>query len=82
MKNKPKSRRNLAKHVETSPPITPRPRQMVDNKTALQFLDSLIALAPVNRQTHIQAQQALTQISGALQELETLKKEPPKKEKP
>jgi len=63
---KPMARRNLAKDVETKQP---------SNKSALQFLDSIIALAPVNRQTHFQGQQALAQISRALIELETLKKE-------
>lgn len=70
---RPKSRRNLAKDAET-PPIMPQPRQQANNQTALQFLDSIIALAPVSRQTHIQAQQALGQIGKALNELETLKK--------
>lgn len=66
MNNKPKSGRNLAKNVETRP----QPRQQADNKTALQFLDSIISLSPVNRQTHVQAQQALQQIDGALKRLD------------
>ena len=76
MSKKPKPSRNKAKDVEKKPvpPIAPLPRQQTDNQTALQFLDGVIALSPVNRQTHIQAQAALQQIERAIAELEQLKK--------
>lgn len=75
-KNKVLASQNKAENVETRPPppIVPSPRQRVDNRQAVQFIDSIVALSPVSRQTHIQVQQALQQISGAIGELEQLKK--------
>lgn len=72
---KPKASRNKAKDVETKPvpPIAMPRRQQINNRQALQFLDSIIALAPVSRQNHIQAQQALQQIGRVVSELEQLK---------
>lgn len=50
------------------------PSNQPTNKQALQFIDGCVATAPMTRLRHIQAQQALQQISGAVQELEQLKK--------
>ena len=69
---KPKAKQNLARHVET-----PRPT----NLQALKFIDSIVGMAPANRQTHVQAQAALRQISGALGELEQLKSKKPEGQK-
>ena len=66
-KPKIKANQNKAKQIETRPP-------QLNYRTALQYLDNIVALAPVSRQGHIQAQQALQQLSGALTELEQLKK--------
>ena len=64
--DKPKASNNKAKDVETKP---------LSNQSALQFLDSIISLAPVSRRTHVRVQDAITQISRALIELEMLKKD-------
>ena len=74
MRNKPKATKNLAKDTET-PKVSPMPRQQANHRQTLQFLDSVIALAPVSRQTHVQVQQSFVQLSGAIVELEKLKKE-------
>ena len=60
-----KSTANLAKTIETRRP---------SHQQALQFLDNIVAMAPVNRDKHILAQQALKQLGGAITELEALKK--------
>ena len=54
---------NTAKAVET------KPNYMAD----LQFLDNLVSLSPVSRQAHVNAQQALRNLSGAIAELNKLK---------
>ena len=72
--NKPKATKNLAKDVET-PRLPPGIQRQANHRQVLQFLDSVTALAPVSRQTHVQVQQSFTQISKALVELEILKKE-------
>ena len=64
---KPKATKNKAKDVETPPQL--------NYQGALQFLDSAASMSPLNRQQHIQAQQAVQQLSQALAELEQLKKE-------
>ena len=68
MKPKFKASKNKAKDVQT-------PQQQPPNhQQALQFIDDIVALAPVSRREHIQAQQALRQIGGAIDELAELKK--------
>lgn len=67
-----KAKKNLAKAVET-PQLPRRIQQQANHRQALQFLDSIVALSPVSRQAHIQAQQALQQIGGAVDELAKLK---------
>lgn len=74
MGKKPKATKNLAKDVET-PQLPITPRQQPNHRQALQFLDSVVAMSPVNRQAHIQAQSAMQQLSGAIAELEKLKNE-------
>lgn len=76
MNKRPKirARKNQAKDVET-PQLPTVPKQQPNHCQALQFLDSIVAMAPVSRQAHIQAQQALQQLSGAIAELERLKKD-------
>lgn len=77
MSKKPKATRNKAENIETKPvpPIPTPPRQPPNHRQALQFLDNIVAMAPVSRQAHIQAQQALQQLSEAIGELERLKNE-------
>jgi len=62
-----KSALNKARNVET------KPNYMAD----LQFLDNMVALSPVSRQAHVQAQQALRSLSGAVMELDKLKEAKP-----
>ena len=69
MSKKVKVDKNQAKDVETKPTL-PKP----DYRQALQFIDNVVALSPVNRQAHIQAQQALVQLGNAVTELEILRK--------
>lgn len=71
---KPKASKNKAKDVET-PQLPTVPRQSPNYRQTLQFIDSIVAMAPVSRQAHIQVQQALQQISGAIAKLEKLKKD-------
>lgn len=63
---KPKASENEAKDVETP---------QLNYQGALQFLDGVASLSPLNRQQHIQVQQAVQQLGRALTELEQLKKE-------
>lgn len=63
---RPKTSKNLAKDIETKPPL--------NYQGALQFLDGAVSMSPLNRQAHIQAQQAVQQLGQALTELERLKK--------
>ena len=71
MNKKPRAKHNQAKHVEKIPtPIRPRANHL----QALKFIDGCVAMAPLGRNDHIQVQNALQQISGALNELEQLKK--------
>lgn len=72
--SKVKASKNKASDVET-PQLPTAPRQQPNHRQALQFLDQVCGLAPVNRQTHIQVQQSLQQLSGAIIELEKLKNE-------
>ncbi len=72
MSKKLKAKLNKAKDVETKP----MPRQQQNHLQALQFIDQCVAMAPLGRTQHVQAQQALQQLSGALGELERLKNEP------
>lgn len=74
MSKRPKASNNKAENVET-PQLPTAPRQQPNHRQALQFLDSVVAMSPVNRQAHIQAQQAMQQLSGAIAELEKLKKD-------
>lgn len=74
MSKKIRATENKAKDVET-PQLPPAPRQQPNHRQVLQFLDQVCGLAPVNRQTHIQVQQSLQQLSGAIVELEKLKNE-------
>lgn len=69
--SKAEAKKNLAKDVET----TRLPQQPPDNRTALRFLDSMVALSPISRQQHISAQAAIQQLSMAIGELERLKME-------
>lgn len=63
-----KPSKNKAKDTEI-------PQQQPPNhQQALQFIDDIVALAPVSRREHIQVQQALRQIGGAIGELAELKK--------
>ncbi len=64
---KPKPSKNKAKDVETPPRL--------NYQGALQFLDGAVSMSPLNRQAHVQAQQAIQQLGQALAELERLKKE-------
>lgn len=82
MSKKPKIRvaKNKAKNVET-PQLPAMPRQQANHRQVLQFLDSIVAMAPVSRQAHIQAQGALQQLSGAIAELEKLKEDERPREK-
>lgn len=75
MSKRPKASKNLAKHTETKPIMSPRPQQQPDNQTALRFLDSMVSLAPVSRQQHVSVQGAIAQLSRVLQELERVKLE-------
>lgn len=72
MNKRPKASRNKAKDTGTKPipPTMARPRQQINNQQAFEFIDNMIALAPVSRQMHIQAQQAIQQIGGALKRLD------------
>ena len=71
MSKKLKSKNNKAGDVEKIPtPTRTRPNHL----QALQFIDGCVARAPLGRNEHIQVQQALAQISGAVSELEQLKK--------
>jgi hypothetical protein len=71
MSKKPKSKNNQAGDVEKiQTPIRPGPNHL----QALQFIDGCVARAPLGRNEHIQVQKALSQISGAISELEQLKK--------
>ena len=74
MSKKVKAKKNLATDVET-PQLPVIPRQQPNYRQALQFIDSIVAMAPVSRQAHIQVQQALQQLSGAISELEKPKKD-------
>ena len=58
--SKIKARQNLAQNTEQT-----NPQQL------LQFLDNIVAMAPVTRQVHFQAQQAIQQLSVALKRLDT-----------
>lgn len=68
---RPKARQNPAEKIErpAAPRMGPTPQQ------DLALLDRAVALAPVDRQMHIQVQQSIGRIGRALQELDTLKKE-------
>ena len=68
---KVKSSRNKAEKIETK--LDP-PRQQPNHLQALKMLDFCVGEAPLSRQQHVQAQQALRQLSGAIGELEQLKK--------
>ena len=61
--NKPKDK--LAKKV-VPPPVA-------NHFQALQFIDKCVSMAPLSRNDHVQAQQALRQLSGALGELDRMK---------
>ena len=76
MSRKPKAGANTAKDVERKPvpPIAVPQRQPPDLQAAMQFIDGCVASAPLSRPQHIQAQAALQQIGGAINELEQLKK--------
>lgn len=50
-----KPTKNKAKTIEKNP-----------NDQALQLIDAFVSIAPLNRQQHIQAQQAIAQIHAAL----------------
>lgn len=63
-----KASKNKAANIETKPP-------QLNHRKAIEYLDNIVSLAPVSRQGHIQAQQALQQLSGAIAELEQLKKQ-------
>ena len=73
MSKKVKATKNLAKDVK---PKLAKP-QNPNHRTALQYLDNIVSLAPISRQGHIQAQQALQQLGGAITELELRKKDKP-----
>lgn len=64
----PKASENKAKVVETKPP-------QLNHRLALKYLDEIVSLAPVSRQGHVQAQQALQQLSIGIARLEQLEKE-------
>ena len=74
---KPKAKDNKAVDVEKkkSRPVQVIPPQQ-SNMQAMEFIDGCVARAPLGRMVHVQAQAALRQISGALGELERLKKVP------
>ena len=67
-KRNPKSSKNKAAATEMDLP--PRNKPGESNLDALIFLDSLVAKAPVSRQTHIAAQNAFQQLTKALQRLD------------
>lgn len=69
--SKIKAKQNLAQNTEQA-----NPQQL------LQFLDNIVAMAPVNRQVHVQAQQAIQRLNGALGELDKLQKEKHEWQKP
>lgn len=76
MAKKPKNRRKV-KAKQNPAKVTERPaapRKGPTPQQDLKLLDRAVALAPMERQVHIQVQQSIARIGGALQELETLKK--------
>ena len=76
---KPKAKDNKAADVEkkkSRPVQVIPPQQRMSDMQAIQFIDGCVAQAPLGRMVHVQAQAALRQISGALGELERLKKVP------
>ena len=70
-RKKAKATHNLAKKIERPP----APRMGPTPQQDLALLDRAVALAPVDRQMHIQIQQSIGRIGRALQELDTLKKD-------
>ena len=63
----------MKKNSKKKTPVKPSPQPIPPNyRVALEYLDKLVALAPVSRQGHIQAQQALSQLSGLIVKVEQL----------
>lgn len=76
--SKVKASKNKAKDTEPKSKIVPPQRQQpATHLQMLQFIDRCVSMASLSRNDHVQAQQALRQISGALGELEQLKKGTP-----
>ncbi len=73
MSKKAKASKNKAEDVETKQVQPALPRQQVSNMQALQFIDGCVSRAPLNRSEHVNAQQALRQLSGVIGELDRLK---------